>query len=57
MNTDSEYPERDKILARMGAHTILKEHDDGDVTVRSGDKIYVVTTEGEVFMKIPPYAV
>lgn len=43
------FPLRDKALAQLGAHVVVQEHDDGDLTVRVGEKLYVVTTDGKVF--------
>lgn len=54
------FPERDKALLKLASETkstnapygvaIVEVHDDGDLTVESGDnKLYVVTTEGQIF--------
>ncbi len=36
-------------LDRLWPHSVIEIHSDGDLTVRSGDKKYIVTTEGGVF--------
>lgn len=33
---------------------VEKLHDDGDASIRCGDKKFVVTTEGEIYEKVPP---
>lgn len=38
-------------LRKLGKYDIVQTHDDGDLTVRVGDKLYVVTTEGQVFLE------
>jgi len=45
------YPGRDKALKTLGRYDIVQVHDDGDLTVRSQGKLWVVTTEGDVFEK------
>lgn len=50
------FPKRTKSLNRFGAYDVVHVHDDGDLTVRSRGKLYVVTTGGEVFKQEPdPY--
>jgi hypothetical protein len=46
---ESSFPERERTLARLGKHDIVQVHDDGDLTVRSHGKLYVITTEGKTF--------
>jgi hypothetical protein len=41
-----------KIPECLGKCEVLKTHDDGDLTIRCGGKMFVVTTEGEVFKKV-----
>ncbi|MBA7614697.1 hypothetical protein ES703_21966 [subsurface metagenome] len=45
-----QWPKQDALLEKIGPYTIIKEHDDGDLTLdtRNWGKV-VVTTEGEVF--------
>jgi uncharacterized membrane protein (UPF0127 family) len=43
------FPKRTEALDRLGVHDVVHVHDDGDLTVHSRGKLYVVTTEGEVF--------
>jgi uncharacterized membrane protein (UPF0127 family) len=43
------FPKRARALASLGGHHVIYVHDDGDLTVRSFGKFYVVTTEGQVF--------
>ena len=38
-------------LQRLGEYKIIHEHDDGDLTVKVGDKQYIVATTGEVFVQ------
>ncbi len=42
-------PARDKALRKLGVHTVVEVHDDGDLTVRRQGELYVVTTEGDIF--------
>jgi hypothetical protein len=50
------FPKRTKALDRLGVHDVVHVHDDGDLTVHSRGKLYVVTTEGEVFkQELNPY--
>ena len=37
-------------LQKLGNFTIIHTHDDGDLTVRAGDKQYIVATSGEVYV-------
>lgn len=43
------FPRRTGALNRLGAYDVVHVHDDGDLTVRSHDELYVVTTDGKVF--------
>ena len=43
------FPKRTGALNKLGVYDVVHVHDDGDLTVRSRDKLYVVTTDGEVF--------
>ncbi len=45
-----QWPKQEAILQKIGPYTIIKEHDDGDLTLdtRNWDKV-VVTTEGDIF--------
>ncbi len=42
-------PKEINSLAKLGNYTVEHVHDDGDLTVKSQDKSYVVTTEGKLF--------
>ena len=44
-----KFPKRDDALARLDSYEVAEVHDDGDLTITSGDLTYVVTTEGDVF--------
>ena len=44
-----QWPKQDAVLEKMGPFTIVKEHDDGDLTLDTKDGKVVVTTDGEVF--------
>lgn len=49
-----QFPRREKALESLGApYEILKEHDDGDLTIKipEHNALAVVTTEGEIFTK------
>lgn len=49
-----QFPKQDKALESLGVpFEIVKEHDDGDLTIRipQHNACAVVTTEGEVFTK------
>lgn len=43
------FPKRDRALARLQGYDVIQVHDDGDLTVRSRGKLYMVTTEGQLF--------
>ncbi len=49
------FPEREQALVRLmdritwTNYEIVQRHDDGDLTVSSGGKLYVVTTDGKIF--------
>jgi hypothetical protein len=43
-----------KIPESLGKCEVIKEHDDGDLTIECGGKKMVVTPEGEIFEKINP---
>ena len=50
------FPKRTEALNKLGVYDVVHVHDDGDLTVRSRGKLYVVTTDGEVFGQEPnPY--
>lgn len=39
---------------KMGHCEIVEEHGDGDLTVKTEDNIFVITTDGRVFREIQP---
>ena len=39
---------------RMGRCEIVEEHGDGDLTVKTEDNVFVITTDGRVFREIQP---
>ncbi|KKK53665.1 hypothetical protein LCGC14_3092510, partial [marine sediment metagenome] len=41
------FPKRTKALEKMKPYSVAHTHDDGDLTIISGGKLWVVTTEGE----------
>ncbi len=43
------FPKRTGALNKLGVYDVVHVHDDGDLTVRSHDELYVVTTDGKVF--------
>jgi len=43
------FPKRTEALKKLKGYEVVEVHDDGDLTVRSQGKLYVVTTEGQVF--------
>jgi uncharacterized membrane protein (UPF0127 family) len=50
------FPKRTEALDRLGVYDVVHLHGDGDLTVHSRGKLYVVTTEGEVFkQELNPY--
>ena len=51
--TPGKFPKRDEALKKLGKFTIAEVHSDGDLTVRSADKLYVVTTDGKIFEQNP----
>ncbi len=47
-----QFPKQEAVLQKIGPFTIIKEHDDGDLTIDSKNLgLAVVTTDGEVFTK------
>ncbi len=48
----TEYPLQTEALRKLGDHTVVTLHDDGDVTVKSQGKLYVVTTGGTTFEQV-----
>jgi uncharacterized membrane protein (UPF0127 family) len=44
-----KFPKRTQVLTKLNHYEIVHIHDDGDLTVRSQGKLYVVTTGGELF--------
>ena len=42
-----------QIPAHLGECKVIKEHDDGDLTVKCGEDFYMVTPGGEVFRRQP----
>lgn len=47
-----QFPKQEEVLEKIGPFEIIKEHDDGDLTVRRGGKLYVITTEGQTFEQV-----
>jgi len=43
------FPKRTEALCKLGAYDVIHVHDDGDLTVASRGKLYVVTTDGQTF--------
>lgn len=43
------FPKRTEALYRLKGHDVIRVHGDGDLTVRSRGKFYVVTREGQIF--------
>lgn len=43
------FPQRDQVLTSLGDYDVIQVHDDGDMTVESGGRKYVVTTDGQLF--------
>ena len=43
------FPKRTEALKKLKGYEIVEVHDDGDLTVSSQGKLYVVTTEGQIF--------
>lgn len=48
-----KFPKRDEALEKLKPYSIAHIHDDGDLTIISSGKLYVVTTEGQVFERVP----
>jgi len=46
---NQRFPQRTAALAKLKGYDVIYVHDDGDLTVRSRGKLYVVTTEGQAF--------
>ncbi len=47
---EGEVPiEQTAALRSLGAYRVIRKHDDGDMTVMTGQAAYMVTTRGEVF--------
>ena len=46
--------QQEEALKRLDPYETVKVHEDGDLTVRSGGRLYVVTTDGEVFAHYTP---
>lgn len=46
---EKPFPKRDEALTALRQYTVLHQHDDGDLTVQSNNKVFIVTTEGGVF--------
>lgn len=43
------FPAQESKLMSFKGYEIINRHDDGDLTVLSQDKLYVVTTDGKLF--------
>ena len=44
---------QEEVLRFFGQdYEVVKEHEDGDLTILSGGVKYIITTEGEFFMQI-----
>lgn len=43
---------QEQALRRLGNYKIVQQHDDGDLTVKSNEILYVVTTDGKIFMEV-----
>lgn len=41
------------IMERMGTSRILEVHSDGDLTFEAEGRVYVLTTDGQTFVKVP----
>jgi len=46
------FPKREAALRSFGLYKVMEYHDDGDLTVKSRGKLFVVTTEGLVFRRV-----
>jgi hypothetical protein len=44
-----QFPKLKEALFKLGDYELVQVHDDGDLTVRSGGKLWVVTTNGKIF--------
>lgn len=51
---EKDYPQQTEALQKLGQYTVVDLHKDGDVTVKSQGKLYVVTTAGSVFEQQSP---
>jgi hypothetical protein len=47
------FPKQEKVLGKLDSWEILKEHDDGDLTLSSNLGEIIVTTDGKVFHRQP----
>ena len=45
---------QEQALKCLGVHEIVHRHDDGDLTVKVGNTLYVVTTDGKTFEEFDP---
>jgi len=41
-------------LRSFKGHKILREHDDGDLTIKNDDGVYIITVEGDIFRQQMP---
>lgn len=46
------YPKRFGALKHFPQYRILKRHDDGDLTIKSDEKKFLVTTQGEIYEQL-----
>ena len=51
---EKDYPQQTEALQKLRQYTVVTLHEDGDVTVKSQGKLYVVTTAGSVFEQQSP---
>ncbi len=50
---EGEVPiEQNTALRSLGAYKVLRKHDDGDMTIMTGQGAYMVTTRGQVFKEV-----
>jgi len=49
LSGDEAFPKRKESLKKLGDYKVIETHDDGDLTVESNGKLWVVTTEGQTF--------
>ena len=47
-----QFPKREEALRDLGEYKVVEYHDDGDLTVTSQGRLYVVTTEGQTFEQV-----